>query len=206
MKRRHHRSKPAVRLNKPGRRSGDHGNAAAQAAHWNSWLGEKAPVLWFCGKFFALLVLFYFLTQLPVCQRALDATTLCYAHLASTILNGLGEATRCAGATIGSSKFSMTVLPACSAIEFPLFFTALAIGFPSRLAPKILGVLAATGFFFVLNLLRITSLFLIGVHLPQIFTMAHERLWGIILISAIVALSLFWINWAAPPQPHDAAA
>jgi len=187
-------------------RAGNRRKRARGRSPWRAWLADRAPILLFCGKFFGLLILFYFLFYLPVCRRALDTSTLYYARFASAILGRLGEGVHCAGATISSPAFSMTVLPSCSAFEFPLFFAALVIAFPSPIRPKIIGILAGAGFFLILNLVRITSLFLIGVHLPKAFTLAHERFWGTILICAIVALSFFWIKWAAPYPQNDPAA
>jgi len=186
-------------------RAGVRRKAVRRQSPWKAWLADRAPILLFCGRFFGLLMLFYFLFYLPVSRRALDVSTLYYARFAGAILGRLGEGVRCAGSTISSPAFALTVLPSCSAFEFPLFFAALVIAFPSPIRPKIIGILAGTGFFLILNLLRITSLFLIGVHLPKVFTLAHERYWGTILICAIVALSFYWIKWAAPYPQNDPA-
>jgi hypothetical protein len=46
------------------------------------------------------------------------------------------------------------------------------------------------------NLLRLVHLFHTGVHNPALFKMAHEVLWEIILIAAMLGLWWTWRRWA----------
>jgi exosortase/archaeosortase family protein len=49
---------------------------------------------------------------------------------------------------------------------------------------------------FGLNLLRIVSLFVTGIHFPSFFDALHEQVWGFILIPATLLLFLGWMQWA----------
>jgi len=114
------------------------------------------------------------------------------------MLNLLGERTHLAGATISSARFAITVVPECAGPEFTQFFCALVLAFPSRPLWRIAGIIAGASLLPLLNLLRIMSLYFIGVHFPGAFESMHERIWATILIGATLVLSFFWIKWAAP--------
>ncbi|HEY3900142.1 MAG TPA: archaeosortase/exosortase family protein [Chthoniobacter sp.] len=163
---------------------------------WKSWYESKAPLVQFCLKFCGLLIFFYTLSFLPVYHRILDATLTINARLASALLDRLGENTQVTNATIWSMKYAITVLPACSAVEFLAFFCAMVIAFPSRISRKIPGILVGVVLLLALNQLRITSLYYIGAHFPKAFDTTHEDLWSVALIIGEIALCMAWIGWA----------
>lgn len=172
------------------------------------WWSGKSPLVWFSIKFCLGLGLSYAVLAIPCCQHFTEALSVWYAQLSSVVLNLMGEHTHALGATISSQRFAITVIPACAGLEFTQGFCALVLAFPARLSWKVAGIAAGVTFFPALNLLRITSLFLIGLHFPDAFTAAHERVWGTLLIAATLVLSFLWIRWAAqlPRSQPDAVA
>jgi len=160
------------------------------------WIADKAPLFRFALKFCGVMVLFYLLSPVPLCHEILSASVSGTAQLSSAILNGIGESTHVTDGTIWSAKYAITVLPACTGIEFSMFFCAMVISFPSRLSRKIPGILVGVTLLLALNLFRIVSLYYIGVHFHRYFDTAHEELWGIPLIIASVFLLAVWIGWA----------
>jgi len=161
-----------------------------------SWYESKAPLFQFCLKFCASLAVLYALTFTPACQRLVAISSLANARLASAILDRIGENTQVTGATIWSPRYAVTVLPACSAIEFLIFFGATIAAFPSRMARKIPGLLLGIPALLALNQVRILSLYYIGAHFPRSFDSVHENWWGILLIIAEVVLCMTWMEWA----------
>jgi exosortase/archaeosortase family protein len=150
----------------------------------------------------------YGLSLTSPCQRLLAASSIGNARLANAILDGIGENTRVSDATIWSPKYAVTVLPACSAIEFLLFFAATVLAFPARFSRKVMGLLVGVPALLALNQIRILSLYYIGAHYPRFFDAVHENGWGILLIVAEIGLCLTWMEWAREKErvEPDAAA
>ena len=52
----------------------------------------------------------------------------------------------------------------------------------------------------IINLVRIVSLFYIGVFLPELFSQSHIFIWQSVVILAGVALWVIWAHFLAAPQ------
>jgi exosortase/archaeosortase family protein len=76
-----------------------------------------------------------------------------------------------------------------------LYWTNIAV-FPVKWAYKWKGLLYGTIFLFVLNIIRIITLFLAGVHVRSIFDFLHVELWQIIFIAMTIFVWLYWYRWA----------
>ena len=94
--------------------------------------------------------------------------------LTPILLNKMGEGTRVSGSAVWSTKYALSVIPGCSAFEYIWFFCAMLLAFPAPLNRKIPGIIVGIALLLSLNLLRITSLYLVGVHFPRFFETAHE--------------------------------
>lgn len=151
-------------------------------------------------KFGALMILFYTLSLKPAFDRLLYLYLGANARLSSAILNWLGQATHVSAITIRSAQFAITVHRGCDAIEPAWFFCAAVLSFPAPLARKIPGLLAGVALILTLNLARIVSLFLIGLHFPRFFDAAHLEIWPATFI--IVAI-FFWIGWIGWTRRRD---
>jgi exosortase/archaeosortase family protein len=166
-------------------------------ALWRAWVARKAPVFKVAAKFAAVLLLYYGFSLVPFFDRALKGWVISVAQLASYLLNHLmGEQSQIIGSTISSGQFAITVLTACSCVDFVWFYCAALIAFPSRWLRKIPGILAGVAAILALNLARIMSLYLVGVHFPSAFDAVHEDVWSVLLITATVGITATWIGWA----------
>jgi len=176
-------------------------------ALWRSWLARKGPVFSVAAKFAALMALYYVFSLLPISDRALNGLVTGTARLANCLLNLLGEKSQLTEATLSSGLFAITVLKACTCVEFVWFYCAALIVFPSPWTRKLPGILIGAAALLALNLLRVMSLFLVGVHFPKAFDMVHEDIWSVSLIIATLFLTLAWIGWARRGEEptHDVA-
>ncbi len=158
-------------------------------------------------KFAALILAYYVFALLPFFERALNGLVISTARLASYLLNLLGEQSQIIENTISSGQFAITVLKACSCVEFVWFYCSALIVFPSPWPRKIPGILIGVSILLVLNLIRVMSLYLVGVHFPNAFDTVHEDIWSVILIIASLGLTVAWIGWARrdDEQKSDAA-
>lgn len=175
---------------------------------WRSWVAGKWPVLRFGLKFAGFVVMFHALKLLPlyssVLTRYLEATAL----LANSLVHLVGENSQLAGASIWSARYSVTVSDACSALELVWFLGAAMLAFPASWSRKIAGLAASLLLLGLLNVLRIASLYLCGLHGWKAVDVIHQDAWPALLVMATVAAMAGWIAWVHQPRhiPSHAAA
>jgi archaeosortase B (VPXXXP-CTERM-specific) len=167
-------------------------------ALWKAWLARKSPAFRVAAKFLALMTIYYLVILSPffdhnTIKEWLDAN----ARLASFVLNLMGEQSHVIENLVAPEHtFGVTVGKACAALNLVWFYCAAVLAFPSKWRRKIPGLLVGVPIILALNLIRIMSLYLIGVHFPRAFDWVHEELWAIVLVVAILFLTLAWIGWA----------
>jgi exosortase/archaeosortase family protein len=154
------------------------------------------------------MAVYYALALIPVCDRLIYAYLEANAWLSNLILHGLGQDTRLTDTTIRSARFAITVRRGCDAIEPAWLFCAAVLAYPGRAGPKVLFCLAGTLALQLLNLVRIVSLFFVGLHWPGFFQSAHLEIWPVVFIVIALLLWTGWIRWTRQPvraaTPADA--
>ena len=158
--------------------------------------------------FGVLMGLFYILILTPFFNRLLYSYLGANAWLASGILNLLGQDSHVSEITVHTVRFAITVRRGCDAIEPSWFFCAALLAFPAPFSRKIMGIVVGAVLLQGLNLVRIVSLYFIGVHRPQFFNTAHVEIWPAIFILVAISLWIAWISWTRRPVPtvsHAAA-
>ena len=147
--------------------------------------------------FGVLMGLFYiFMCFVPVYSgRALPAYHNFIAKTSAGILSLLGEHITAIGTNIYSPRFSLQIKPGCDAVEATALFVCAVLAFPASFSRKAAGIIAGIFALAVLNLVRVVSLFLIGVHLPDIVDMMHLEVWQGLFIIFAVALWVVWLVW-----------
>jgi exosortase H (IPTLxxWG-CTERM-specific) len=126
-------------------------------------------------------------------DRAIAALQRGIASAASGLLNLLGNRTTVVGATIQSPRFSLSVVTACTGLFLTAVFIAAVVAYPSRLREKLVGAAAGATAIFALNLVRLVTLFYVGVYLPRLVEPVHLLVWQSLLI---VFVLVFWLLWA----------
>ena len=126
-----------------------------------------------------------------------DAIVLPYtafvARASGADLRVLGEPAAVTGCVVSSPRFAVTIYNGCNALITSLIFIAGVLAFPARWTAKLVGVIGGLVVIQILNLIRILSLFYIGIYLPNYFNNAHIYIWQSLIILAGVAL---WVVWA----------
>ena len=127
-------------------------------------------------------------------QRAL-------ALVSSGIINLFGQHTVVVGTTVQSNVFGISVVTACTGVFITGLFLIAVVAFPTRWTSKLIGVGIGIGGIFVVNIVRLVSLYFIGVHWPGFLDQAHQLIWQSLLIVIAVALWLLWAGrWAYAPR------
>ena len=90
----------------------------------------------------------------------------------------------------------------CDAVETTALFICAALAFPTSFLRKVVGIIAGAFVLAMLNLVRVVSLFLIGVHLPSIVDVMHIEVWqGLFIIFAVI-LWVVWLLWISRNPVH----
>ncbi len=158
------------------------------------WVGSKKPVFVFVGVFVLLMGIFYAITFIPVMQRkVLPGLLELNTRASAVVLNIFGEGAEAVDTTLRSRRYSVNIAHGCDAIEPIALFIAAVLAFPAPLRTKWPGLLAGVLALSVLNLVRIISLFYVGIHWQSAFEIMHEDVWQ----PAFIVFSLFfWVVWA----------
>lgn len=155
-------------------------------------------VLWLV--LYSVLILLYhhtFYYTSPVLVRWLQVAP--SAFLLETISPGL-EVTRLPTA-LASSRLEMQILKGCDGTEAWLMLVTALVVFPATGTRRLWAVLWGTVLVFGLNQLRIVSLFLVALHRPDWFDLAHGAIWQTVMV---VAVAMFVLVWMRPERLHPA--
>ncbi len=141
-----------------------------------------------------LVVGFAVLAAKPVNDHVVDPYTTFVAHEARVVLNLFGERATVVGQTLGSQRFSVVIYNGCNGLEAMLIFVCGVLAFPAGWLRKLLGVVL--GFFAIqiVNVVRVVSLFYVGVFKPEWFSTTHVFVWQSAIILFGVLLWLLWVQ------------
>jgi exosortase/archaeosortase family protein len=178
---------------------------AGKARTFREWWASRSPVLRFGVGFCALMALYYAVALTPQFDRVLFQCLAWNARASNAVLNLLGQGTTASELTIRSPRFAINVRRGCDAFEPAWFFCAAILAFPAPFRRKIAGILVGCVLIFATNIVRISSLYLIGVHWPRFFSPAHLEVWPIALILLAVFLWISWIGYSRKGAPDGSA-
>jgi len=122
------------------------------------------------------------------------------AKVSGDVLAVFGQDIRVKGASIFSPRFSVNIIRGCDAVEAIALYVCAVLAFPLPFLKKIPGMIAGILLLLILNLVRIVSLFLIGVYSPRIFALMHIDVWQALFIFFDVLLWILWLLWATRNQ------
>lgn len=207
------RSKGASRLPRQalhseskGRESGARKKARASAAGRFVRIGRSRPVLRAVIVFAVLIGLFYGLVHTPRTEGDIFQPYLgLIATVTGSIVNLFGYETNVVDTSIASPAFSMQIVRGCDAIEPAAAFAAAVLASPVALWTKLPGILAGMLILLLVNLVRLVSLFFIGVHWPSALDVMHEDVWQAAFIVLAIVLWAIWVQWATKDkagEPH----
>lgn len=160
----------------------------------SGWL-KKRPVLLFLLAFAVLMILFYALWLSSFFDKYVQTPIVTVnAIISNFILNLFGQNTCSSEGMIFSPYFSISVNRGCDAIEAMALYASALLAFPAQWKNKLLGFFAGLAILFLLNIIRIVSLFLTGIYYPKAFEFMHVEAWQVIFIFAALGLWLLWIQ------------
>ena len=157
--------RPRVRVSLPLRR--------APSAHAGRYVRMDPRTLWrrpesrFLIMFLSILGISFLVIALRSVNDAfvVPYTTL-IARVSGFVLHLMGEDITINGCVLRSPRFAVTIYNGCNGLITSLIFVSGVLAFPSRWSAKLIGVVGGLLAIQVINLVRILSLFYIGIYLP----------------------------------------
>jgi exosortase H (IPTLxxWG-CTERM-specific) len=122
------------------------------------------------------------------------------ARMSGSVLRVFGEEAAVNGCVVSSPRFAVTIYNGCNGLITSLIFISGVLAFPARWSAKLIGVVGGLVAIQLINLVRILSLFYIGVFLPQHFNDAHIFIWQSLVILFGISLWIVWAHKFALPQ------
>ena len=120
-----------------------------------------------------------------------------FAQTTSLVLNVFGSGTVAEGNVVFSEDFGITVVTACTGIFATGLFLLAVVAFPATWISKLIGVSIGIAGLFVINVIRLASLYVVGIHWPSILDPVHQLVWQSLLIVLAIALWLLWASRAS---------
>ncbi len=153
----------------------------------------RRPAALFLISFAVLLVSFYLLIAWnPVNDAVIVPFTAGIARVSALVLNAFGEGVTVVGTRMSSSRFAVDVENGCNGVEAMLLLVSAVLAFPSRLRPKITGILIGFLLIQLLNLVRVVSLFWLGAHNPRLFQIFHTAIWQTVIVLSALTFFTLW--------------
>ena len=141
----------------------------------------------------------------PVNDSFVVPYTTLIAKVSGTVLGLFGEDITINGCLLRSPRFAVTIYNGCNGLITSLIFVSGVLAFPARWSAKIIGVVGGLLAIQAINLVRIISLFYIGVYLPDLFNSAHIFIWQSLVILAGVTLWIVWAHMFASTKKPEAS-
>jgi exosortase/archaeosortase family protein len=102
-------------------------------------------------------------------------------------------------------RFGMSIVKSCDAMEANMLFVAAMLALPAVWWRKGAALLAGLAALVAFNIVRLCSLYYVGVYLPSLFEVMHIDVWPILMIAFTVLDFYVCTRWIdrepAPPQP-----
>jgi exosortase H (IPTLxxWG-CTERM-specific) len=95
--------------------------------------------------------------------------------------------------------FAVSVQNDCNGAWAHLILLASVLAYPATVSEKLRGLLLAQPALFALNVVRVASLFVIGLYAPGLFRAAHVYVWQGLIIACAVILFLVWVDRGVRP-------
>lgn len=123
------------------------------------------------------------------------------ADLSARILSLLGYETTASAISVSSPEFGLNIGKGCDGLEPTALFVAAVLAFSAPLALKLPALAIGVPLLVALNLVRIVSLFLVGIYYPDLFHVMHVDVWQVLYILVGIVFFGLWLLWATSGRP-----
>lgn len=112
------------------------------------------------------------------------------SFLSSVIINIFGQNTISESGIISSPQVSISIARGCDSIEAMALFVSMTLAFPMKWRSKFIGIVYGIAVLFLINLIRIATLFFSMLYQPEIFDVLHAQVWPVLII---LIATILWL-------------
>lgn len=116
------------------------------------------------------------------------------AAVTANTLTLLGHRVTVEGREIRADHFAVLITGGCDGLELTILLSAAVLAFPMGFRWKLTGLMAGAVAIACLNHLRVVSLWMVGIHWPAGFEIAHFCVWPFLMLCATIAIFLGWLR------------
>ncbi|HVR42187.1 MAG TPA: exosortase H [Thermoanaerobaculia bacterium] len=147
----------------------------------------------FIIRFAAMLPVGFVLIVLPSVQTHVIQPFTQWLGAASAVLLGIvGHEVSRVGTVIASSTFAVDVRNGCNGVEAAVILIAAILATPARWKKKLIGVFGGLVVLQAVNVVRISSLYLLGYYDRDLFELFHSAVWQVLIILVAFGIFVFW--------------
>jgi exosortase/archaeosortase family protein len=128
-----------------------------------------------------------------------------YARVAGWVLRLTNANVQVTGTDV-VGNISLTVAKNCDAMDVNILFVAAIVAFPVGWRRRAIGIGAGVAVLALANIIRIVSLYYIGVRWPNRFELAHAEVWPFAMVALAVGAFLLWSRWVTTAEARLADA
>ncbi len=172
---------------------------------------QRRPVFRFISLVTVLMGFFYTMFYLPDWEAGLKSSLMPsylrgYAKVTTLVLRGLGHDARVSGSSIVTPDYSVRIAQECSALEPTALFLAGVLALQVRRGTRWKGVLLGVLLLAVTNVVRIVTLFYVGIYRPEYFDVVHIDVWQALFVVLAIGYWALWAFWATKIEGDDRVA
>jgi archaeosortase B (VPXXXP-CTERM-specific) len=146
-----------------------------------------------CVVFLAIVGVFIYLYSLLITSDPFHGFMSITARVTAFTLNLFRAGAQVDDTIVSSKQFAFQIVDLCTAVMPMMIFAAGILAFPSRIIAKTYGLVLGLIAIFLINQVRLLSLFFIGIYAPNFFDAAHLLVWQSLMILLALGLWLLWI-------------
>jgi exosortase H (IPTLxxWG-CTERM-specific) len=155
----------------------------------------------FLITFALLLTAFYAIVTLDaVDEHVVVPFTRGLTAVSGALLNAIGQHVTVSGTVISSPQFAVDVRGGCNGLEAVVFVAAAMLSFAAPWRKRLAGALAAAVILESINVIRVASLYLIGLYHRSLFETFHLAIWQTVMFAIAVLLFVTWVSRFATPN------
>ncbi len=147
--------------------------------------------------FLAVLAVLFTVEMLePVQQHVVQPFTASLADISAALIMPFDDKVTASGRVIRHSGnyFAVSIEAGCNGVEAAIVLIAAVIAFPARWRQRLAAI--AIGFLAIqaMNILRIISLFYLGMWNMTVFSWTHLYLWPVLIMLDVLVVFLFYLR------------
>ena len=185
-------AKKEKHIKKKGQKKKAKPTAANPPSNWE----QKKPVLQFAGLFLLGCIIFYAISGTSWFESFRQPLLHFFASGAAFFLGIFEPNVTANGETLSSPRFAVEIREGCDAIAPLMLFSLSVLFYPVSWNKRLKGIAFGIIAIFVLNLIRIISLYIVGVHAPSWFEFMHVDFWQVGFILFTIVIWIYWMRWA----------